>query len=488
MNMRTNKLFNRRKTRREFLGDCGKMTGIGAMSSMINLSMTNKVMAQRTPADFAGDYKAIVCIFLGGGNDSFNMLTPSDTKASTVIEGNTEYDDYLESRGRISIAADSMIDITTNSGEDYHVHYSMPEVVDMFNAGDLSFLANVGTMVEPITKAQYQNGSRERPIALASHFDQSKQWQNSVPNMRAGSLAGTGWIGRMSEILNDTANNGATLNANLSPGGNNLVQTSASSRPLPLVGGAKGFDQYNAKLDLKQVIDDDLELQYASILQNHYNHIRQTSVGNNNALELVERETEINTVFPGYDEETGQYSNPISSQLIQIVKYIKSQAQFGHQRQTFYVSFGGWDAHTRTLASSQTKLAQLSQGMAAFNEALKEIGYHDKVITYTASDFGRNLYTNGTGSNHGWGGNHMLMGGPINGGEVLGQYPSLSLYGDNMVNAGTAVPTTSVDELHASIASWFGVNNDSEMEAILPNIRNFWAAGQAGTPISNFLA
>ena len=427
-------------------------------------------------------------MFLDGGHDSFNMLTPSDTRASQVVDGNTEYDDYMASRMQVGISADQMLDITTASGEDYHLHFGMPEVKEMFDAGDLSFLANVGTMVEPINKAQYENGSRERPIALASHFDQSKQWQNSVPNMRAGSLAGTGWIGRMSEILNDSANNGATLNANLSPGGNNLVQTSRTARPLPLVGGAKGFDQYNQRLDLKGVIDNDMERQYSSILQNHYNHMRQTSVGNNNELELVEKEVEIATEFPGWNTDFNVWENPISPQLLQIVKYIKSQAQFGHQRQTFFVRFSGWDFHTQTVSKSESKLPQLSQALAAFNAALKEIGYHDNVLTYTGSDFGRNLYSNGTGSNHGWGGNQILMGGPVNGGEVLGQYPSLSLLGDNMVNAGTAIPTTSVDELHASIASWFGINNDHEMETILPNIRNFWAANAAGTPISNFLA
>ena len=152
------------------------------------------------------------------------------------------------------------------------------------------------------------------------------------------------------------------------------------------------------------------------------------------------------------------------------------------------MNYGGWDSHTQTLSRSATKLPLVSQSLAAFNAALKEIGYHDKVITYTASDFGRNLYTNGTGSNHGWGGNHIVMGGPINGREVLGTYPSLSLLSNDMVNAGTAIPSTSVDEFHASMASWFGVNNDSEMETILPNIRNFWAANQAGTPIPNFLA
>eukprot|EP00903_Cladosiphon_okamuranus_P003970 g3968.t1 len=432
---------------------------------MINLKLLNKVMAARVPGSIT-DYKGLVCVFLGGGCDSYNMLAP----------GVSGYSDYLTSRGSVAIPQTNMFNIVDSQSQlDYHLNKNMPGVRDMFNAGDLSFLANIGTLVEPMTKLDFETGAKERPIGLFSHFDQKVQWQNSLPNTRGGSLTGQGWVGRMSEILNDAANNNATVNVNMSPAGDNLLQTSRNSRPFPLRGGASGFTLYNQKAHLRNAIDEDLETQYASILQNHYNHVREDSIEQNNMLEALEANTTINTVFPNSD---------LGNQLLQVAKYIKLQGVDGLKanRQTFYVSQGNYDMHSNVTGRLGGNLSTLSAALKAFNDAMHEIGYHDRVVTYTASDFGRTLSTNGTGTDHGWGGNHILMGGPISGGQVLGDYPNLALGASEDIGRGRMLPTTSIDELHASIAYWFGVRNDNEMETILPNIRNFWSAGSTVPP------
>jgi len=449
-------------SRRQFLGDCGKMTGIGAMASILNLSLTGKVLAARASGSIT-DYKGLVCIFLGGGNDSFNMLTP----------GVADYANYTQYRGVVARPAlESFNVVDQSNGLDYHVHSSMANTRNMFTAGDLSYVANVGTLHEPMTMHEYRTGAKKRPFGTFSHYDQRRQWQNSLPREKGGAIAGTGWVGRMSEVLNDAANNNAIVNANMSPGGRNILQTSRTQSPLPLVGGANPLDHYLENVDVKTAMDADLEHLYSGVLHNHYNHMRKEAVLNNNDLVSVEENTVINTPFP---------TSNIGNQLLRVLKYISAQGpdQLGANRQTFYVNFGGFDMHRGVTVRLAPKLEVLNDALHAFNEGLKEIGYHDRVVTYTASDFGRSLAPNTTGTDHGWGGNQIIMGGPVNGGRVFGTYPEMARGGSTDIGRGRQLPTTSIDELHASIAYWFGVNNDNEMETILPNIRNFWAAGAA---------
>lgn len=443
-------------SRRNLLLNCAKMTGIGAMSSVINMGLISKVLAAR-PAGSINEYKGLVCVFLGGGCDSFNLLAP----------GNDEYATYLSARGPIARAQNDMHRIVDSAnGDDYHLMGTMNGVRDIFEAGELSFIANLGTLVEPVTLSNIENA--RRPSGLYSHFDQRTQWQNSVPNIRGGSLAGTGWIGRMSEILNDGANNNAVVNANMSPAGHNLIQTSLSGRALSLDGGANNFELYNQEVDVRQSIEEDLEYQYASVLQNHYNQIRGESIDQNIVLNDIERTTTIGTNFPSTD---------IGNQLRQVAIYIKAHGADGLRanRQTFFVDHGSYDMHRGVVTRLPPMLSDLSDALTAFNDAMHEIGYHDRVVTYTASDFGRTLSANGLGSDHGWGGNNIVMGGPINGGQVLGNYPDIALGSSTDLGRGRVLPTTSIDQLHSSLAYWFGVDNNSEMEDILPNIRNFWA-------------
>jgi len=457
---------NQQTSRRRFLADCGKMTGIGAMSSLLSLKMTNQLFAQRTVGSIT-DYKGLVCIYLYGGNDSFNMLTPG-------VDG---YTDYLSTRGVLGIPLTDAHQILDGT-QDYHLSNSLAGVKGLFDAGDLSFVTNVGTLVEPTTLTQYFNGTTRLPYGQFSHSDQIEQWQTSISDSNAGEFAGTGWGGRMLDILNDAANNNATISVSLSPYGANTTQIGALTSPFNTKGGVNSLDLYKTDSLVKGAYDATLEHQYQSVLQSHHNYIREDALAQSEALEEIEQTTEITTVFP---------DSSLGKQLLQVAKYIKAQGEgrLSANRQSFFVGQTGYDTHGGGITAHNTLMTILNDALVAFNAAMVEIGFHDRVVSYTASDFGRSLTANNVGSDHGWGGNQIVMGGPVNGGKVFGEYPELALSTLTDVGRGRQLPTTSVDEFHASLATWFGIQNDSEMEAIIPNIRNFWSAGTAGYPITD---
>lgn len=459
-----NKTF-KNHTRRDFLSTCGKMTGIGAMSSIFSLGITNKIFAARSAGSIS-DYKGLVCIFLFGGNDSYNMLAPG-------IDG---YNDYINTRGILALPRDLMHRITDGT-RDYHLNSNLTGVQQLFSDEDLSFISNVGTLVEPTSFDAYQNGSVKLPYGRFSHNDQREQWQTSISDSKTGPLSGTGWAGRMLDLLNDAANNNSTLSASLAPYGANLSQIGGITTPFNTQGGVDALDLYKTDSLIKGGMDATLEMQYASILHAHHNYIREDAIEQSDYLEEIEQTTQINTVFP--DTNLGK-------QLLQVAKYIKSQgaSKLNANRQTFFTGLGGFDTHAGGVDQHNALMSTLDDALVAFNEALKEIGYHDRVVTYTASDFGRSLSPNSQGSDHGWGGNQMVMGGPVNGGKVLGQYPDIALNSSTDVGRGRQLPTTSVDEFYASLAYWFGVENNSEMETVVPNIRNFWTSGSTEYPIS----
>jgi len=459
-------LFNNRPiSRRSFLNDCGKMTGIGAISSILSLKLANTVLAAR-PAGSISDYKGLVCVFLFGGSDSYNTLAPG-------IGG---YADYLRTRGSIGLQRNTMHRITSGSA-DYHLNPSLDGVASLYNSGDLSFISNIGTLVEPTSLAQYNNRSVGLPYGLFSHIHQLTQWQTSISHEANGPLAGTGWLGRTLDILHNGANNNAVASVNLAPYGANTAQIGQTIAPFLTDGGVDALDLYGTDTVVKEAMDATLEAQYTSVLQAHHNYIRKDAIEQSEHLADIESNTEITTVFP---------ETQLGRQLLQVAKFIKAQGPSGinANRQTFFVGQGGYDTHGQGAEVHTRLTGDLNDALVAFNTALKEIGYHDKVVTYTASDFGRTFVPNSIGTDHGWGGNQMVMGGPVNGGRVFGSYPDIALGTSTDIGRGRQIPTTSVDALNASLAYWFGVNNDSEMESIIPNIRNFWSAGSNRVPIT----
>jgi len=419
-------------SRRQFLADCGKMTGIGAMSSILSLRMTNQLLAQSSVNPAITGYKGLVCVFLYGGIDSFNLLLPG-------VDG---YQEYLDTRGIVGIPQEDMLSrqiIDNTLSQDFHLNPNALGIKSLYDAGDLSFVSNVGSLVAPTTLAEYNNQSVALPYGRFSHNDQIEQWQVSFATSKASSVAGTGWAGRVLDVLNSTANAGATISPSLSPYGANITQVGRTSSPFLTNGGVDSLDLYADSDNLvHKAMNATLETEYSSVLQSHHNFIRQEAIDQSRELEEVEQNTVINTEFP---------DSSLGDQLKQIAKYIKANkdkvdgnGELLTKRQTFFAGQTGYDTHS-------------------------------------------SLTPNSSGTDHAWGGNQMVMGGPVSGGRVFGTYPEIALNTSTDVGRGRQLPTTSIDQLHASLAHWFGIGNNSDMETILPNIRNFWSATNTQYPI-----
>jgi len=348
-------------SRREFLNTCGKMSSIPVMSSVLSLQMTNQVLAQNTFTD----YKALVCVFLRGGNDSFNMLMPGDTDG---------INQYREVRGAIASPINSGLEITgkqrDGSSRKFRVHPRMPEVRTMFNQGDLGFVANVGTLIRPTTVAEYRNGVN-RPRGLFSHFEQEVSWQTSVPD----SNPKHGWFGRMSEVLNSRLQNSDRVSMNISFIGNNRLQTGfntsgfvASTR----LGSYSGYTRLTHDAGMDQA--------YKTVIQNQVDYTRNSIIDQSEAYAEAVDGANLNTEFP---------RTALGSQLRDVAIAISRRGILGKSRQTFYVSENGYDTHSEVVSTQNERLPDVSEALYAFNEAMKELGVHDSVVTYTASDFGK---------------------------------------------------------------------------------------------------
>jgi uncharacterized protein (DUF1501 family) len=460
-------------TRRKFLGaaSCAALGTTGLFSTLLNLKMTSKAVAANLSANAADDFRALVCIFQAGGNDSFNMLIPTDTAS---------YAQYTSVRGNLALpiagaGAALALNAQNTAGRSYALHPAMPEVRDLFNTGKLAFISNVGTLIEPTTVAQYKSDSVRIPRALFSHSDQIMQWQTSLP--QGGSP--TGWAGRLADVLNAKVNTGS-IGMNISLNGNNMMQTGLATTSyaispagsISLIGknniagkNALRFDQLTSMADL----------QYQHLFQQAYmNELRQ-SIDNDEAFSAAFSGATVNTVFA---------DSGLATDLRAVAKTIAARAQLGMKRQVYFVLYGGWDHHQELLETQSEMLAVLSAALKNFWDALVELGVQDNVTTFTSSDFGRTLRSNGRGTDHAWGGNHIIMGGSVLGQRIHGQYPDdLALGGKWDVGTnGRLLPTTSVDEYMAELALWLGVAK-TDLATVFPNITNFYDVGSSAMPV-----
>lgn len=457
--------------RRQFLGEsaCAALGSTSMMSTLLNLKMAGQAAAAGLPA--AGtDRKTLVCVFLHGGIDSFNVLVPRDA---------SRYADYAASRTNLALANSSLLTLNQSGGDGelYGLHPGTSGLQALFNGlgGDaskrrLSFVSNVGTLIEPTTMAAYQNDSVSLPRALFSHIDQIEQWQTSLPQ---GSNNLTGWAGRAADVLHCTHNQDLA-SMSLSFAGNNIFQVGNTTQQFVMTPrGALSFSQEgsdlsNATVQKNIAVKSLVDQHYTNLMETAFAELTQQSV---DQQEFVQEQFDsiapdyVSTIFP---------DNRIAQQLQGALRMIHLREQLGLRRQTIFLSFGGWDHHGELLETQNGMLQQLSPALEAFQNALEELEIEDSVITFTASDFGRTLRSNGRGTDHAWGGNQLVMGGPVAGGQVTGTYPNLALGGpDDVGRGGRVLPTTSVDELFAELLLWFGLSPD-DFTAVLPNLSNFY--------------
>ncbi|HSJ03972.1 MAG: DUF1501 domain-containing protein [Verrucomicrobium sp.] len=464
--------------RRKFLGQagCAALSSVSVLNTLLNLKMASTAAAQAAPAD----YRTLVCIFLQGGNDSFNWLVPRDSRHAI----------YSTSRDNLALPLSSLraLDQSGGDGQLYGVHPNCPGLQEMFNGlgGDsakrrAAWVANVGTLIAPVTKAQYLAESMPLPRSLFSHSDQIDQWQTSVPQ---GMTQLTGWAGRAADVLHSTAN-GSSFSMNLSLAGNNVLQVGNQTTQFVVTEqGALTFTgsdvwDVNHYHRIKNAAHRSIiQQQYSSLVQESFTQLTRGSI------ELQEyflqqfnsySDSNVAAHFP-----SGNY---LASQFRAAAKMIGLRQALGLHRQTIFLGFGGWDHHSELLTSQAPMLSMLDGALSGFQRALETMGLQDSVITFSSSDFSRTLRSNGRGSDHAWGANALVMGGPVQGGRIYGTFPDLTLDSNNDTGyGGRMIPTTSVDQFVGEMLRWFGVKA-ADMPYVLPNLGNFYNASSDSLPI-----
>jgi len=466
----------------KFSGGCASLSSTAILSQLLNLQLTQAATAN--DADVS-DYKALVCVFLLGGIDSHNMIAP---------HVQAEYDDYASVRTNLALPRADFLPISVDTassggGRTLGIHPGMPEMQQLYTAGNAAVIANVGSLVFPTTRQQYRDKNVQLPLGLFSHSDLVKHWQTSVPQSRSQV---TGWGGRMADLLSSSTGGNPNISMNIALNSLNVFQT--GSEVVPYVvndNGATvlfGYGNNNTRDRIyRRVIDHMYPSTADSELGQMYSDLLQRTLAKTKRISIDAAQqfndatsTSLVTQFP---EE-----NSLAAKLRMVAKAIAGRDLLGQKRQIFFVTAGGWDHHDGVVDKQATMLPELSQALNAFYQATVELGVADSVTTFTASDFARTLSSNGNGSDHGWGGNHFVIGGGVRGGKVYGDYPeSLALNNSLDLGRGRLLPTTSVDEYNAELAMWFGIANNQSLEDILPNIRNFYAGGSTSGPLG-FLA
>jgi uncharacterized protein (DUF1501 family) len=435
------------KSRREFLLSCRTLAVAGGAAGLTRLGRMT-ALAQ-SPA-----YRGLVCIFLFGGNDNNNTIAP--------ITG-ADYTDYQNARKGLAIPQAQLRSISATGGRTFGLHPRLTGIQALYNQGKAAGLLNVGMLVRPTTKADLRTGGAV-PRNLYSHSDQTAQWQAANPNGPAGS----GWSGRAADLLQFS--NPGSIPPAISVNGNSLQLTGNSTRPLSISPGAKlGLDGLgDATADrlrdttMPQLLTFDTGVSLIATASGILGASLRNAVAVNTALETAPALT---TVFPN----TG-----LGRQLAQVAKIISARVGLGMNRQIFFCGLGGFDNHSDLLPSHDNLMGQLDAALSAFYQATVEMSVANEVTTFTESEFGRTLDGNSTvGSDHAWGGNHLIVGGSVRGSEVYGTLPALRLGGpDDAGSRGLFIPTTSLDQYGATLASWFGVGS-GDLNTVFPNLANF---------------
>jgi uncharacterized protein (DUF1501 family) len=458
-------------SRRGFLGqaNCALISGLPIMNTLLNLRLAGSAAAQGAP----GDYKALVCLFLSGGNDSFNMLAPRGAA----------WQEYSAIRQTIALPENQLLPINpiVDPGRPLGLHPALPGLQQLFESGKLAFVANVGTLVDHVTKAQY-NASESLPLGLFSHSDQIEQWQTSIPDARGG----IGWGGRMADLLK-SLNDEDRFSMNISLDGSNLWQAGNTIAEYAIrETGADSMFGYNsayaAGQSLMQIrsaaLDSQMAVEYQNIFQKSFSKSKKDAI---NAYDAFTAAT--NVTLPA---SVTWPSTRLADQLKMVAKTIAGRAGLGMRRNTFFVNYGGFDHHSGLLANQASMLPVVNGAVKAFYDTMVALGAENEVVLYSASDFGRTLTSNSQGSDHAWGGNHFVMGGQVKGKKIYGTYPDL--YQDNPLDVGRGrlIPTTSVDLFFSEMALWLGVEK-SNLPLVLPNIDRFYSTSSSSPPMGFLL-
>lgn len=494
--------------RRSFLRRAsGAAFGLGAFHTLFDLRLLNSAMA----ATDVSDYKALVCLFLNGGNDGGNTLIPWDAQRYTENYRATRgprlalWRDAAEAAARADAANNpnnyfgrALTEIGSGS-QNYAVHGSMPEVQALHDQGKLAFVSGVGVLVEPLTRAQYRADTRRKPPQLFSHNDQVTQWQTSLPD----TLGRSGWGGRTIDKMREEL-----IRLNIPPGSISMSVSMAGSNTWEVgdtvnqfqvgTSGAVSITNYETSAARKTLIDrilrdpaaggdSQLDAERVNLHLRDFQAVNERALYNGASLATALNRltagqadavagSAINTAFGIGGAVTYANLSGLEQQLHTISRIIAERSFLGMRRQIFFCSVGGYDTHGDQPAAHAGLLATLSRSMGKFHAATAALGIPEKVTAFTASDFSRTFKSNGLGSDHAWANHHMVMGGAVRGGRIYGTFPNLALGGpddtDNSNPTGRFIPTTSTDEYAATLSRWFGLG-EGELDIVYPNLDRF---------------
>jgi len=443
-------------SRRAFLRQLGALSALGLASRLDLIRFAAEASAQTQP-----DYKALVCVFLFGGNDGNNTVIPLDAA------GYGQYAAIRPATSGINLPQASLLPIQPNdSASPFGLHPSLPDLQTLFNQNRMAILANVGTLLQPTTQAQYAAGLR--PLSLYSHADQQAQWQSAV----SSAASGTGWGGRIADkVAPMNAASGFPVVTSLD--GAVLFTSGASAIPLsiPVTGSfaLSGYSGSTAAAARMNAVQQLLAQASGNALVDGASDIGAQALDLSATVNpiLANANSTIAPLFTNLNTST-------ANQLYQVAKLIEARAATGAARQIFFVQLGSFDTHGDQLNRQQNLFEELSPALKAFYDATVALGVASQVTTFTLSDFGRTLQpASGGGTDHAWGSHHFIIGGAVQGGKIYGRYPQLALGGpDDAEKEGRWLPSCSVDQYGATLARWFGVAT-TDLDSVFSNLASF---------------
>jgi uncharacterized protein (DUF1501 family) len=468
-------------SRRQFLrtASFASMAGVSASPFLMGLNS----MAAMAQSNTSPDYKALVCVFLQGGNDGHGTVIATDPDS---------YSAFTQARSGAPGLAYPLTDLlpitlqTPQSGRTFALNPYLTGVQNLFNAGRAAIVANTGTLVVPATKAQVNANSVPLPDSLFSHFDQTAAWQSVASNLGSGEHVG--WGGAVADLIESMNMNSNSMFTCISTAGIALFLSGQSSfqlnctpaGPIPISGLAQPLFGNSAGTSALNSI---LSAEEANLFAKEYEVVIQRSIQAQATLAssmLPAGASGVPNPTQFLDPTTKKLTdNPLAASLQTVARIIGGRAGLGVTRQIFYVQLGSFDTHNNQAQLHATLLTQLGEALEYFDGLMTSFGLGNQVTTFTASDFGRTLTSNSNGTDHGWGSHHFVVGGAVQGQNMYGQYPVIGVNQANDLGAGRLIPTTSVDQYAATLAKWFGLS-DGQIRTVLPNFGNFGSSPYLG--------